>query len=52
VGSSHEFASCDTRPGWCSSDCLDDNSYAVWGGFADGADDSEVISNTKDVICN
>ncbi len=50
VDSSHEFSSCDSDI--CSSCSVDDDTYAVWGGFADGDDDTEVRSNTSAVICN
>ena len=50
VDSSHEFASCDVT--FCGgAGCLDDNTYAVWGGFADGDNETEVRDNTEAIVC-
>jgi len=59
VTSDSEFKSCDTSgicptsgSGVCSpSNSRYQKSYAVWGGYADGADDAAVKTNTAQVIC-
>ena len=59
VTASHPFKRCENSGvGICSNSgvCSPSNSeyqttYAVWGGFADGANDTEVKNNTADVIC-
>lgn len=59
VTSESEFKSCDTSgicttsgSGVCSpSNSRYQKSYAVWGGYADGADDAAVKTNTAQVIC-
>lgn len=52
----HPLAPCDMSSEWCAGECdtsseAFQSSYAVWGGFASGANDSEVYSNTRAVIC-
>ncbi|PJC55947.1 hypothetical protein CO026_02950 [Candidatus Kaiserbacteria bacterium CG_4_9_14_0_2_um_filter_41_32] len=59
VTSDSEFKSCDTSgicptsgSGVCSpSNSRYQKSYAVWGGYADGANDAAVKTNTAQVIC-
>lgn len=59
VTTSHPFKRCENSGvGICSTTgvCAPSNSgyqrtYALWGGFADGADDSAVKSATAQVIC-
>jgi general secretion pathway protein G len=48
VDNNHAFSNCPTNLCSCSADA---NTYAVWGGFADGDDDNEVRSNTASVVC-
>lgn len=50
VNSTHEFASCD--PNFCGgSSCIDANSYAVWGGFADEDNETDVRTETEAIVC-
>ena len=56
VTSDHSLAPCDMSADWCESDCNENSdifqtSYAVWGGFADEEDESDVIAATRAVIC-
>lgn len=60
VTPSHTFRSCDTSTngiclpatGVCAaSDARYQRTYAAWGGYADGADDTAIRSATADVIC-
>ena len=59
VTSDSEFKSCDTSgicttsgSGVCSpSNSRYQKSYAVWGGYADGANDAAVKAKTAQVIC-
>lgn len=51
VTNASAFMSCDTNicKGICTTDVS--HSYAVWGGYADGADDATVKINTAAIIC-
>lgn len=55
VTSTHPFSACAAScpaSGTCApTHSLYQTSYAVWGGFADGANDAAVITNTNTVIC-
>lgn len=55
ITSAHPMKSCDTTD-ICNNSCaigaaLQGQSYALWGGFADGANDAAVKSATAAVIC-
>lgn len=67
VDYSHPFKSCDATnsgTGICDivgttkpSQCVETNSvfqtsYALWGGYATGADDAAVEAGTEDIICD
>ena len=65
VDYNHEFKSCDANsagtglcdtpltPSHCQETAVQfQKSYGLWGGFATGDDETEVLDNTKDVICD
>jgi type II secretion system protein G len=56
VTSAHKMKSCDTTADICNGSCTIgavamERTYALWGGFADGATEAAVKSATAEVIC-